>query len=185
MAAAQQRLQGRADLLIRESGGGAVLTGPWLVSVSIVLPLGHPWLSEGLLESYRHLGQLHVATLREFGITAHSLSPQELPQIRKIPAVRSTDWACFGSLSPWEVVSADGRKLVGLAQRRCQSGVLLVCGTLVDCPDWSLLCDVMGHPQEASILQQATVSCVELRGYAVEPERMADVLAQWLARSLA
>ena len=43
------RLHGRAELLVRESGGGAVLTGPWLVSASVVLPLAHPWLCDGLM----------------------------------------------------------------------------------------------------------------------------------------
>ena len=41
---ARARLGGAAELLLRPSGGGAVLTGPWMVSCSVVLPLDHPWV---------------------------------------------------------------------------------------------------------------------------------------------
>lgn len=184
MAAAQQRVQGRVELLVRESGGGAVLAGPWLLGVSVVLPPGHPWLRTGLLDSYRHLGQVHVAALAEFGIPARGLLPQEIPGVEQTMAARAVDWACFGSLSPWEVVSADGRKLVGLAQRRRQSGALLVAGTLLDVPDWPLLCDAMGQPQDASLLRQRTVSCADLTQQRVTAVRLAEVLTQELADAL-
>jgi len=182
---AQQRLEGRVELLGRESGGGAVLTGPWLVGVSVVLPPGHPWLAGGLLESYRHLGQLHLAALAAFGIPAFALSPQELARVQPAIGVRSVDWACFGSLSPWEVVNAQGRKLVGLAQRRRQTGVLLVAGTLLDVPDWPLLCGAMGQPLDAPILRQRTVSCAELAQQRISAEQFAGVLMQGLEYSLA
>ena len=182
-AAVQQRLEGQAELLTRESGGGAVLTGPWLVGVSVVLPYGHPWLGEGLLESYRRLGQLHAVALAELGITAQALPPS-MVAVAKEKLGRTVDWACFGSLSPWEVVGVDGRKLVGLAQRRRQSGVLLVAGTLIAAPDWQMLCDAMGQPQDESILRQRTVSCAELVQRRVAPDGFAEVLAQGLEHAL-
>jgi lipoate-protein ligase A len=183
--AARQRLQGRAKSIVRESGGGAVLTGPWLLAVSVVLPGGHPWLAAGLLEGYRQLGQLHVAALAALGISVRALSPHVLPCAQQVIGVPPVDWACFGSLSPWEVVSADGRKLVGLAQRRKQSGVLLTAGTLLDLPDWPLLCDAMGQPQDAASLRQRTVSCAELaRHGVVGPEQFVEVLAQGLEQAL-
>lgn len=183
--AAEERLDGRAELLERESGGGAVLTGPWLVSASVVLPLRHPWLSQGLLEGYRRLGQLHVAALQACGVATRAVPPQELPRTQETNAVSSADWACFGSLSPWEVVNAEGRKLVGLAQRRRQSGVLLVAGTLVAQPDWPLLCEAMGYPEAASGLRQRTVSCTELMARPVVSAMFAEALTQWLEHSLA
>ncbi len=57
-------------------GGGAVLAGPWMVGVTVVLPPDHRLLGEGLSDSYRWLGQLHVALLREAGIDARALEPQ-------------------------------------------------------------------------------------------------------------
>lgn len=179
-----QRLRGRAQLVQRESGGGAVLAGRWLVSASVVLPHGHPWLCDSLIDSYRRLGQLHVAALNELGVPARALPPKELPRANDSSGGKAVDWACFGSLSAWEVVNAAGRKLVGLAQRRRQSGVLLVAGTLIGCTDWPLLCDAMGHPQDEAMLRQRTVSADEMAGSPIEPERFASVLMRWLERAL-
>lgn len=181
----EHRLGGRAALLVRESGGGAVLTGPWLVSASLALPLKHPWVSHGLIESYHRLGQLHVEALRGLGVAARALPPQELPCAHDAGAATTAAWACFGDLSPWEVVNPEGRKLVGLAQRRRQSGVLLVAGTLIGAADWPLLCAAMGHPEDEPLLRQHTVSCEEQWGHSIAPELLARALAQGLERSLA
>lgn len=183
-AGIEHRLGGQAALLVRDSGGGVVLTGPWLVSASLVLPLEHPWVSHGLIESYRRLGQLHVAALGELGVAARALPPQELPRAHVGSAATTAAWACFGGLSPWEVVNPEGRKLVGLAQRRRQSGVLLVAGTLIGTADWPLLCAAMGHPEDEPVLRQHTVSCEEQAGYPIAPEQFARALAQQLERSL-
>lgn len=183
LEAALQRLEGRAELSVRESGGGAVLTGPWLVGVSVVLPQGHPWLVGGLLESYRHLGQLHAAALAELGMTAQALPPSAVADANERLG-RRVDWACFGSLSPWELIDAQGRKLVGLAQRRQKTGVLLVAGTLMATPDWQLLCDAMGQAQDTLRLRQRTVSCAELAQQPISPDQFARVLTQELEHSL-
>jgi lipoate---protein ligase len=149
-----RRLAGRAEVVLRESGGGAVLAGPWLVSASVVLPHGHPWVRGGLMDSYRRMGQLHVAVLERLGITALALPPLETQPHQAASSCAACDvpWASFGSLSPWEVVDSQGRKLVGLAQRRRKSGVLLVAGTLVSCPDWPLLCAAMSQPRADALL---------------------------------
>lgn len=180
----ERRLHGRAELTVRESGGGAVLTGPWLVSVSVVLPPEHSWVCNGLIDSYRRLGQLHVEVLKAFGVAARTLPPQELPRAQHAGDGSAVGWACFGGLSPWELVNTEGRKLVGLAQRRCRSGVLLVAGTLVGAADWPLLCDAMGHPQHEPLLRQRTVSAEETAGSQIEPEHFAAALTQWLEREL-
>lgn len=175
------------EVLLRESGGGAVLTGPWLVSVSLVLPPGHAWLGQGLLESYRRLGQLHAEALAELGMAASALPPAHIQDMQDalakqgLPAV---DWACFGTLSPWEVVNAGGRKLVGLAQRRRQQGVLLVAGTLVAQPDWGLLCTAMGQPHAETPLRQRTVACEQLLGRPLAPATWREVLARRLTQAL-
>lgn len=180
-----QRINGRVELLERQAGGGVVLTGPGMVSASIVLPHGHPLLCDSLVGCYRWLGQLHVAALAEFGVPAYALPPTALPLANPVIDGRTVRWACFGSLSPWEVVDADYRKLVGLAQRRQRSGVLLVAGTLVGATDWRLLCDVMGHPEDEAILRRRTVSCEELAGRMVEPETFACALTRLIGNSLA
>ena len=183
MEAAQQRLEGRAELVTRESGGGAVLAGPWLLGVSVALPHGHRWLGEGLLQSYRHLGQLHAEALADLGLAAQSVPPSTVAEANDRLG-RTADWACFGSLSPWELVDAQGRKLVGLAQRRRQSGVLLVAGTLIATPDWRLLCQAMDQAQDEALLRRRTVSCQALAKGPVPAQALVPVLQQALARAL-
>ena len=181
--AAQERLDGRVELLRRESGGGAVLTGPWLLGVSVVLPSAHPWLGGGLLESYRHFAQLHGSVLAKLGIAAQLLAPDRVVDVNERLGPMA-DWACFGSLSPWELVDAQGRKLVGLAQRRRQTGVLLVAGTLIATPSWHLLCHAMGRAQDEAQLQRRTVSCEALAGRPLAAQTLASAMQQALAQAL-
>jgi lipoate-protein ligase A len=181
----EQRANGRVELLQRQAGGGVVLTGPWMVSTSIILPYGHPLLCDSLVACYRWLGQLHAAALTEFGVPAYALPAQALPAANAMIDVRTVSWACFGGLSPWEVVDAGYRKLVGLAQRRRHAGVLLVAGTLIGATDWRLLCEVMGYPEDEAILRRRTVSAGELAGSLIEPERFASVLTRLIDSSLA
>ncbi|HRO82742.1 MAG TPA: ligase, partial [Alicycliphilus denitrificans] len=109
---ARARLAPGTDLLLRPSGGGAVLVGPWMVSCSVVLPLAHPWVQGRLPDSYQGLGRLHVQVLAALGVAAEALPPAQVDaaNARTGPIV---PWACYGSLAPWEVVDAAGRKLVG------------------------------------------------------------------------
>jgi lipoate-protein ligase A len=181
----EHRVNGRAELLERQAGGGAVLTGPWMVSTSIVLPCGHPLLCDSVVGSYRWLGQLHAEALAEFGVPACALPPKALSGANAAMTVRPVNWACFGSLSPWEVVDSGCRKLVGLAQRRRHAGVLLVAGTLVGATDWRLLCDVMGYPEDETTLRHRTASCDELAGCFIDPEIFAMALTQLIESCLA
>lgn len=167
------------EVLLRESGGGAVLTGPWMLGLSLALPIGHPWLGQGLLESYRHLGQLFAELLVAEGVPARALPPAELPAQQAALIARGLpvlDWACFGNLSPWEVVDAQGRKLVGLAQRRRQTGVLLVAGLLLTEPPWALLCDALGQGKDVEALRWRTVSCEVLAPGSVSAAAFADAV---------
>lgn len=159
LEAARTRWPQDWELLLRPSGGGAVLTGPWMVSCSVALPAAHPWLQGRLPDSYQGLGALHVDVLQRLGLPCRALPSDEVAaaNARLGPPVA---WACYGSLAPWEVVDlAQGRKLVGLAQRRQRHGVLLVAGTLVTPPDWALLCAALGQQGDLATLQRRTVDC--------------------------
>lgn len=174
------------EVLLRDSGGG-VLIGPWMISLSLALPLGHPWLARGLVDSYRPLGQLCAAAMKEQGMSAQALAPQDIPtfqamfESRGLPAL---DWACFGKLSPWEVVDVQGRKIVGLAQRRRQTGVLMVAGLLLEEPPWELLCGALGQDEQSSLLHRRTGSVAAFGGADVERERLQGVLQHALTRCL-
>lgn len=182
LGSVQQRLGGRAAVLQRESGGGAVLTGPWLVSASVVVPHDHAWVRGGVVQSYRQFAELHLAALAEVGVLARPVLPHEVARANEAGATVS--WACFGSLSPWEAVDDRGRKLVGLAQRRRRAAVLLVAGTLVGMADWPLLCEAAGHPEDEPSLRRRTVSCDELAGHPVAAAQFASVLARRLESAL-
>lgn len=164
-------------LVQRRAGGGAVLVGPWMLSSSIVLPPDHRLLAGGTVSSYRWLGALHAGLMRDFGIPAHALSPAELA---RRPGEPTLGWACFGGLSPWEVI-ADDRKLVGLAQLRRRDGVLLTTGTLLHRPDWALLCQALDRPAaDIERLAAVTTSCAELLGTRIHVETLANSLHQML-----
>ena len=176
----EKRIAGTIDIVDRDSGGGAVLAGPWLVSVSVVLPHWHPLLGKNLGDSYRGLAQLHLSALENFGVAARAWFPSELIVVPALgdPAL---DWACFGRLSPWEVISTGGQKLVGLAQKRNQNGVLLVGGTLIKCVDWKLLCDAMARRDHLDALTRRTISVEEIRGVAIDVAAFSNELTQRLA----
>ncbi|MRV71177.1 lipoate--protein ligase [Duganella sp. FT92W] len=148
----------------RMAGGGAVLTGPWMLSASVLLPYGHPLLSSSLVDSYRWLGEVFASVLRGQGFTCHAATPAEAARLQEQRGSDDLDWACYGGYSPWEVV-AGGRKLVGLAQVRRRTGVLLAAGLLLDQPDWLLLTGAMGRPAaHAARLAACNTSCTQLRG---------------------
>jgi len=163
----------------RSAGGGAVLVGPWMLSLSVVLPHEHPLAAVGLVESYRWLGQLIANELSALGIDAHALVPAELP-----PSAGKLNWACFGGLSPWEVVVA-GRKIAGLAQRRCRHGVLLAAGILVGDSPWPLLCTAMDREQtDAAQLEALTMSCAKALGRVVSIQDLSTTLERSLGEIL-
>lgn len=155
------------DLVLRSSGGGAVLVGPGFLSVAVVLPAAHRLVVGGPLAAYRWLGCLHAGVLRDAGLPAVAVAPAAVGA-RAGPA-----WACFGGLSPWEV-TVEGRKIVGLAQRRSKGKVLLVSGTLVQPPDWSLLCRVLGETEaDAAVLRECTVAVNALTPRAMPADALA------------
>lgn len=164
LGCSQRRLLAQADgpvpVLLRQSGGGAVLTGPWMLGLSVALPPDHPLVRQGLVASYRWLGEAMAGALQQGGVGAQALAPEAL---RALPAEQRTavDWACFGGLSPWEVL-AQGRKIAGLAQVRRASGVLLVGGVLLRPSPWQLMCEALGcAAADAQVLAATTISAGE------------------------
>jgi lipoate---protein ligase len=102
----------------RRSGGGAVLVIPGdPVWVDVWVPVGHPLWSDDVVRAFDWLGNAWTAGLRRSGIT---LSSPRGPAARSDAAWWSL--ACFGSVGAGEVVTDDGRKVVGLAQRRDRLG---------------------------------------------------------------
>ena len=110
----------------RGSGGGAVLCDETLLEIDVALPAGHPLAIADVTASYAWLGGAWCTALATLGVAARTAT---LADARGGPPERAAAGrvACFASLVPHEVVTADGRKVVGLAQRRRRGAVLLQC----------------------------------------------------------
>jgi lipoate-protein ligase A len=146
------------EVLVRGSGGGAVLAGPWMVGASVVMPAGHRLLGRALTDGYRWLGEVYLQLVSGLGVKAELLVPERVARLDAELAGGPIAWACFGGLSPWELTDARGRKLVGLAQQRKRDAVLLVSGLLVQTPPWALLCRALDTPGDEHRLHARTVS---------------------------
>ena len=171
------------EVLMRTSGGGAVLVGPWMLGLSALLPAAHPLAAGGPVPSYRWLGEGIAQSLRQIGVAATALSPDALRARRCERSAPAPDWACFAGISPWEVLVGE-RKIAGLAQVRRRHGVLLVAGVLLQPPPWTVLCDRLGRPiDDAQLLTLATTSCAQERAD-TEPEPLANAFSQALAKAL-
>ena len=112
----------------RTSGGTAVLVDGAALSMEVALPAGHPLASSDIVKAYRWLGEVWAEALRSLGVCeARALTTEEaraLPPLAKDDPLRL---ACYGTLSPWEVVVGE-RKLVGLCQLRRRAGALYQVG---------------------------------------------------------
>jgi lipoate-protein ligase A len=143
----------------RRAGGTAVLVGPDLLALDVILPAGHPLLLPDVVESYRWLGETWVAALARLGIAARSVLPAEAHAQQALlkgeeSALRESivRRACYGSLSPYEVVVA-GRKVVGLAMVRRMTASLLQVGVLLRWRPESLALVLGQTPEEQELLR--------------------------------
>ncbi|GAC1614213.1 MAG: hypothetical protein NVS4B9_02170 [Ktedonobacteraceae bacterium] len=144
----------------RRAGGTTVLVGPTLLSLDVILPAGHPLILADLVESYRWFGEAWVAALKILGVQARIVPPAEAHAqraLRREPTTRDYELllnrACYGSLSPYEVVVGQ-RKIVGLDMIRRRAGTLLQAGVLLQW-ETSMLAHLLGHTVvEQRLLQQ-------------------------------
>ncbi len=146
----------------RKAGGTAVLVSSHLLSLDVILPAGHPLILADIVESYRWFGEAWVAALRTLGLETRSVSVAEAhgqrallkqPETAQREAILRR--ACYGSLSPYEVVAGSGlRKVVGLDMVRRRTGSLLQAGVLLRW-ETETLAQLLGHsPQEQAILRE-------------------------------
>ena len=102
----------------RRSGGGAVLVTPGdPVWIDLWVPAGDPLWQHDVGRAFNWLGTAWVDALRGCGLTGLTAHREGY--------VASTRWSglvCFGGVGTGEVVTEDGRKVVGLAQRRNRDG---------------------------------------------------------------
>lgn len=108
------------ELVRRRSGGGAVLLVPGeALWVDVVVPRDDRLWEDDVHRAAHWLGAAWVAALADVGVVAEAHTG---------PLVR-TQWSrlvCFAALGPGEV-HRDGRKLVGVSQRRTRHGARFQC----------------------------------------------------------
>ncbi len=102
----------------RRSGGGAVLVAEddpiW---IDLWVPAGHPRWESDVARAFIWVGETWLATLGRLdigGLSVHRGGSRPL-----------THWSssvCFGGIGAGEVLTGDGHKVVGLAQRRTRFG---------------------------------------------------------------
>ena len=141
----------------RRAGGTAVLVGPHLLSLDVLLPGDHTLVLPDIVESYRWFGEAWVAALLQLGIQTRIVLPAEAraqQALRKQPETRPYEMlmnrACYGTLSPYEVV-AEQRKVVGLDMIRRRTGSLLQAGVLLHW-DTTTLATLLGQTKEEQTL---------------------------------
>jgi lipoate-protein ligase A len=168
----------------RRAGGTAVLVGPWLLSLDVVLPKDHPLILPDIVKSYHWLGKAWVETLRHFGVSSRTVSPEEAHAQRDLLKHAGTAQheallrrACYGAISPYEVVVGQ-QKVVGLDMIRRQRGSLLQAGVLLH---WETeqLATLLGHtPAEQAILREGlrerVIGLDSLTGRTIPPKEIIE-----------
>jgi lipoate-protein ligase A len=117
-----------AHLYRRTSGGSSVLVDANLLSLDVLLPADHPLATTDVVRAYQWIGDLWASAVQSLGAAKARAIPTD--EVRAIPELAKDDplrLACYGTLSPWEVVVGK-RKLVGLCQVRRRPGVLYQTG---------------------------------------------------------
>lgn len=122
MAAAREGV----EVVGRSSGGGPVLWDRDLLALDVVLPRGHALAGDDVVAAYRWLGEAVAGALRALGARdVELIGVERAREARRRPGGAAD--ACFGGLSPYEVL-AGGRKVLGLSQARRRPGALLQAG---------------------------------------------------------
>lgn len=139
---------GGVDLVVRRSGGGAVLVDPpHDVWVDVVIPRGDRLWVDDVSASSRWLGETWAEALASLDVEAevHSGPPAR---------TREATVACFAGLCAGEV-SVDGRKVVGISQRRTRAWARLQCLVRTGPPVWDELGALLGDDELAGLLRQS------------------------------
>lgn len=108
------------ELVRRRSGGGAVLLVPGqTLWIDVELPRHDELWDDDVGRASHWLGRSWMVALADLGVRAavHSGGVLETAWSRRV---------CFGGLGPGEV-TVDGRKVVGISQRRTREGARFQC----------------------------------------------------------
>ncbi|MFN2507053.1 MAG: biotin/lipoate A/B protein ligase family protein [Acidimicrobiales bacterium] len=157
------------ELVRRRSGGGAVLLHPGsVVWADVMVPAGDGLWCTDVGRAFLWLGRVWAEALAAVGVDGAA--------VHTGPLVRSewSDLVCFAGLGPGEI-TLDGRKVVGMSQRRTREGALFQCAALLR---WDV-------DRLAGLLGLDASAAAELAGVATGLDVAAPVLEQALVDALA
>lgn len=110
------------EVVRRRSGGGAVLLVPGEVLwVDVVVPRGDPQWHDDVGVAFHWLGAAWAEALRAAGVDGALVVHRG-----RLLRTAWSDLVCFAGLGPGEV-TLDGRKVVGISQRRWRDGARFQC----------------------------------------------------------
>lgn len=128
-----QRVTAPEASLRRSTGGGAVSCDDHYLMLDVVLPRGHPLVIDDVGQSYRWLARALQAALEARGAALRAVTPREAAAL-PIAERAAARLACFAGTGSYELVTHDGRKLIGLAQRRRGGAALLQAAAYIAPP---------------------------------------------------
>lgn len=146
---------GDDPVVSRFSGGGAVWLSPDVLSLDVLVPMGHRWATDDLAAVFGHVGRAWADALHALGVT--ELTTYDGPSTarrRGTDRERLLAAVCYATRGRGEVLWR-GRKLVGLAQRRRRHGALVQCGLLRRWAPQPLLAALGTGPADREILAAA------------------------------
>lgn len=159
------------DVIRRRSGGGAVLIEPdAMVWFDVVLPADEPRFADvagDVNKSMRWIGG-HVRTaLSNLGVDAVTVHDGPMD---------CTEWCrlvCFAGTAPGEVL-LDGRKLVGISQRRARLGSRIQCAVHTHWSPESMV-ELLVRPRP-EVDELPDVATIDVRIAEALPRALVDVL---------
>lgn len=120
MVARDAAAEAHVEVVRRRSGGGAVLLRPGAsLWVDLVVPAGDVLWDDDVVRAATWVGRAWAAALDRQGVSA---SVHE----GRLAAGPWGEVVCFAGVGPGEVL-VDGRKVVGLSQRRTRGGARFQC----------------------------------------------------------
>lgn len=155
----------RLAVVTRASGGGAVIAGPWMLSLTLLLPAAHALARKSLPAGYRAIGEACRRVLHRFRVPTELAAGASVTESMREREADDLGWACFAGLSHGELVAAGGRKIVGISQVRRRDAVGVCIGILLGRPDWASLLRVWQGREDPRLVQQfegRTASCEQL-----------------------
>jgi lipoate-protein ligase A len=152
------------DVVRRRSGGGAVLLVPGEVLwVDVIVPAGDRLWSDDIGRAAHWLGDAWGAALVACGVSGATVHPGRMVRAPWSAVV------CFAGLGPGEV-TIDGRKVVGISQRRTRAAARFQCAAALAWDPGALV--ALLAPPRPTAAELADVAA----GVPVPPDALASAL---------